>query len=114
VIAVLGWQVENLITRSDEFYIEAAVPKADVVSALVEAIEAASEELQSEVCFIFLPNATPSDTVKAFMKFDYEITGIRDIKVPAWREAVQETLSQHENVQILMKKLREDRVLKPI
>ena len=114
VVSVLGWQIENLITRADEFYIEAGVPITDVVKALVDMLEVASEDLQSEVGFIFLPNTTPSDTVKAFMQCDYQITSIRDIKVPAWREAVQETLSEHENVQILMKKLREDRVLKPI
>jgi len=114
VVSVLGWQIENLITRADEFYIEDGVPTSDVVKALVDMLEVASEDLQSEVGFIFLPNTTPSETVKAFMQYDYQITGIRDIKVPAWREAVQETLSEHENVQILMKKLREDRVLKPI
>jgi len=114
VVAVLGWQVENLITRADEFYIEGNAPKASVIQSIVASVEEASEELQSEVGFIFLPNSTPADTVKAFIKFGYELTGIRDIKVPAWREAVQETLSEQENVQILMKKLREDRVLKPI
>lgn len=114
VVSVLGWQIENLITRADEFYIEAGVPTSDVIKALVDLLEVASEDLQSEVGFIFLPHATPSETVKAFMQYDYQMTGIRDIKVPAWREAVQETLSEHENMQILMKKLREDRVLKPI
>ncbi len=114
VVAVLGWQIENLITRADEFYIEASVSTPNVIAALVQAIENASEELQSEVSFVFLPTTTPSETVKAFIAYEYTLTGIRDIKVPAWREAVQETLSEQDNVQILMKKLREDRVLKPI
>ncbi len=114
VVSVLGWQIENLITRADEFYIEAGVSTPDVVKALVDLLEVASEDLQSEVGFVFLPTTTPSETVKAFIQYEYQMTGIRDIKVPAWREAVQETLSEHENMQILMKKLREDRVLKPI
>lgn len=114
VMAVLGWQVENLITRADEFYIENGIDKNGVVKGLASAIETASEELQSEVAFIFLPLTTPADTVKAFMTYEYQLTGIRDIKIPAWREAVQETLSDQEGLQILFKKLREDRILKPI
>lgn len=114
VVAVLGWQVENLITRADEFYIESTVSKVNVVKGLAEAVEAASEELQSEVAFIFLPKTTPSDTVKAFMSNGYEMTVIREIKVPAWLEAVQDTLSENPDMQILKKQLRDDRVLKPI
>jgi len=114
VVSVLGWQVLNLITRADEFYIEPGVPKDKVIQSLVTEVESASGELQSEVAFIFLPAATPADTVNTFRGNGYDITGIRDIKVPAWREAVQETLSSTSGLQILMKKLREDRVLKPI
>ncbi|MEM6282268.1 MAG: dephospho-CoA kinase, partial [Chloroflexota bacterium] len=116
VVGVLGWQVENLITRSDEFYIDGAVAKNAVIQQLTQEVESASEELQSEVAFIFLPGSTPADTVKTFQQNGYELTGIRDIKIPAWREAVQETVSSAEDggLQILMKKLREDRVLKPI
>lgn len=114
VVAVMGWQVENLITRSDEFYVGGNVPKSAAIQLLVSEVESASEELQSEVGFIFLPNTTPAETVNAFRSFGYDLTGIRDIKIPAWREAVQETLSATDGLQILMKKLREDRVLKPI
>lgn len=114
VVAVLGWQVENLITRADEFYMESSVPKDAVIKAITEEVETASGELQSEVSFIFLSNNTPADTVNTFRRVGYELTGIRDIKIPAWREAVQETLSENDGLQILMKKLREDRVLKPI
>lgn len=114
VVAVLGWQVENLITRCDEFYMDGSVDKTSVVQKLVSEVETASEELQSEVSFVFMPNNTPADTVNAFRTNGYDLTGIRDIKIPAWREAVQETLSEKDGLQILMKKLREDRVLKPI
>jgi dephospho-CoA kinase len=114
VVAVLGWQVENLITRADEFYLDDSVPKEKIITAITDEVESASGELQSEVSFIFLPNATPTDTVNTFRSLGYELTGIRDIKIPAWREAVQETLSENDGLQILMKKLREDRVLKPI
>lgn len=114
LVAVLGWQVENLITCVDEFYMDKGAPMETVVQGTVAAVEEASTDLQSEVCFIFLPNSTPSGKVNAFRNHGYEMTGIRDIKIPAWREAVQEIMSQNDGYQILMKKLRDDRVLKPI
>ncbi|MBZ0290527.1 MAG: dephospho-CoA kinase [Anaerolineae bacterium] len=114
LLAVLGWQVENLITRVDEFYIASGAPATAVVNGLVVAIEAASKDLQSEVAYIFLPNGTSADTVQTFVKNGYEATTVEQIKIPAWREAVQEIISDNKSAQILSKKLREDRVLKPI
>ncbi|MEO8608586.1 MAG: dephospho-CoA kinase [Chloroflexota bacterium] len=114
VLAVLGWQVENLITRVDEFYITPSAPATAVVNGLVVAIEAASKDLQSEVAYIFLAEGTPPETIQTFVKNGYEATTVEQIKIPAWREAVQEIVSDNKASQILSKKLREDRVLKPI
>lgn len=114
VLAVLGWQVENLITRVDEFYIAADAPATPVVEGLVTAIEAASKDLQSEVAYIFLPPTASAEAVQTFQGSGYEATTIEQIKIPAWREAVQEILAENKNARILSKKLREDRVLKPI
>lgn len=114
VLAVLGWQVENLITRVDEFYIAADAPSAPVVEGLVTAIEAASKDLQSEVAYIFLPQTASAEAVQTFQGSGYEATTIEQIKIPAWREAVQEILAENKTARIFSKKLREDRVLKPI
>jgi dephospho-CoA kinase len=111
-IAVMGWQVENLITRVDEFYIENGLPVQPITVALIHAIEEASKELQSEVAFIFLPPSTGQETVAAFLSNGYEKTQISEIKFPAWREALQEFAST--NMLIYRKQLRADRVLKPI
>ncbi len=112
LVAVLGWQVENLITRADEFYIESGVPKESVINALVGAIEEASRELQSEVGFILLPAESTHDTVQSFARTGYEATTMEQIRVPAWREAVRDSVES--NPRILSKKLRADRVMKPI
>jgi dephospho-CoA kinase len=114
VLALMGWQVENLITRVDEFYINEGIAPEGVVEAMVAAVEEASKALQSEVGFVFLPASAPSALVQPFQKHGYETTTIEQIKIPAWREAVQEMVSANNNLQILHKKLREDRVLKPI
>ena len=109
---VIGWQVENLITRADELYVTSGPHLERVVYALIQAVEEASRELQSEVSFIFLATNASTELVQPFLKSGYEITTVQDIKIPAWREAVQEVMQ--DNSQILTKKLRRDRVLKPI
>lgn len=114
IVGLMGWQVENLITRADEFHIEASVPRAPIIEALVNAIEDASKLLQSEVGFFFLPLGTTPDIIEPFHNNGYETTTIEQIKIPAWREAVQEVMSENSSYLILTKKLREDRVLQPL
>jgi dephospho-CoA kinase len=111
-VGLIGWQVENLITCVDELYIGESPEAAKVVYALIRAIEEASQELQSEVSFIFLPAGTSDAITEPFLTSGYETTTVKNIKIPAWREAVQELLT--EGQLILTKRLRKDRVLKPI
>ncbi|MCI0350400.1 MAG: dephospho-CoA kinase, partial [Acidobacteriales bacterium] len=112
VLGLTGWQVENLITRVDEFHIGSVAPRDQVVRALTNAIEDASRELQSEVSFIFLPKTTSNDIVQAFLGTGYHHLRIEEVKFPAWREAAHELLTN--DVVGLMKQLRADRVMKPI
>jgi dephospho-CoA kinase len=114
VLAVMGWQVENLITRVDEFYLTQNAPVVPIIDGLVTAVEAASKDLQSEVAYFFLPEANGGALVDLFLKNGYEVTTVEQIKIPAWRESVAEIVSEMKNAHILSKKLREDRVLKPI
>jgi dephospho-CoA kinase len=114
-VGVMGWQVENLITRTDEIHLESGFPPAPIISALVSAIEDASMDLQSEVSFIFLPNSAGDAIIHPFLNHGYEATTVKDIKIPAWREAVQEVVAGSDmQFRILTKKLREDRVLQPL
>lgn len=112
IVAVVGWQVENLITRVDEIFIDDMPERAQAVYALAQTIESASKELQSEVSFIFLPTVTAEAIRTSFVDAGYDVTDVKDIKIPAWRESVQEVYN--DGVVILVKKLRDDRVLKPI
>ncbi len=111
-VGVIGWQVENLITRVDELYVEEIGQKPQVIFALSQATEDASKELQSEVSFVFLSPQSAADRLQVFVQAGYEEVAIENIKVPAWREAVQELSG--EGTKILTKRLRTDRVLKPI
>jgi dephospho-CoA kinase len=110
-VGLAGFQVENLITRVDEFIIIPGVPVGPIAQALIREVEESSKELQSEVGFIFLPKDAPT-LVQAFVDQGYEKTELDAIKVPAWREAAAE--SQPPNTQILSRKLRAERVLKPL
>lgn len=112
IIGVAGFQVENLITRMDEFFILNDVPYLSVASPLIAAVEESSRELQSEVGFIYMPRVSPPNHVQAFTEQGYERIEIESLKVPNWREAAQEM--QTPDKQILMKKLRSERVLRPI
>jgi dephospho-CoA kinase len=112
LVALMGWQVENLITRVDEFYVVPGIGRQAVTQALITAVELASKDLQSEVGFIFLPAAASPDALQPFIDNGYEKTSIQEIKIPAWREAVQDV--KQEETHIYRKQLRKDRVLKPI
>ncbi len=114
MMAVMGWTVENLVTRMDEFYTAPNITADVTVGGVLEAIEEASKELQSEVAFAFLPKeATPDAIIRAFQTNGYQTITLPEIKIPAWREAVEESTSG-QNVHVLWKQLREDRVLQPI
>lgn len=112
VVGVIGWQVENLITRVDELYVDNISIQPRVIYAMLQATEKASFELQSEVSFVFLPPNTAPERVALFTQVGYEPTTIEQIKVPAWREAVQELYT--EGCTVLGKPLRTERILKPI
>ena len=112
VISVIGWTVENLITRIDEFYLDPSVPRDPVISALMIAVEEASRELQSEVSFIFLPKNVSQDVIQAFVVNGYQALNLSQIKFPAWREAAHEMVTP--DTIGLMKQLRADRIMKPI
>jgi len=113
VVSVMGWTVENLVTRMDEFYIDSGANVPEVVQTMIQAIEDASKELQSEVGFIFLPTDTNPAVIQSLNAQNYQSITLKEIKIPAWREAVEEMVSGKE-IQVLWKQLRKDRVLQPI
>ena len=114
VLSVLGWTVENLVTSMDEFYIKPGVPVQGAVHALSVAVEEASMELQSEAAFLFLPGTTADAIVNAFKADGYETITLKEIKIPIWREAVEESMRDSGDKVVLWKQLRQDRVLQPI
>lgn len=113
ILATLGWRVENLVTSMDEFYMKPGAPIQQIAEVLISQIEDASSELQSEVAYLFLDPQLDQAVVQAFVATGYMITQIQEIQIPAWQEAVLETV-QGDTFTILWKQLRDDRVLQPI
>ena len=110
-VGIVGWQVENLVERTDDVYIEPSQSLPDAMQALLKEIEATSRDLQCEVALLFLPPGL-SGKVEVWNSLGYEIRTIDSLGVRAWQEAAQETIGTGEAM--YFKQLRKDRVLRPV
>jgi dephospho-CoA kinase len=108
---VAGWQVENLVARINEIYLDASLPFDKVVPLLIRELEKGSQELQCEVSLLFLP---PELAVRGKLWSDlgYVESSIQGLKVRAWQEAAIESLPAGSVMRY--KQLREDLIMKPV
>ena len=110
-VGLVGWQVENLVARTNEVYLEKSLPLADSMRILTEEIERASRDLQCEASLLFLaPDLAGKEDV--WEALGYKATSVDRLDVRAWQEAARESMP--EGTVLLFKKLREDRVLRPV
>jgi dephospho-CoA kinase len=110
--AIAGWKVENLVARVDEMYVAPNAPLDKLAPAMLEAVENASRELQSEAALVFVPPALEKDAARALAGRGFELTALDQLRVAAWLEAARESMPP--GAAMLFKKLRDDRVLRPI
>jgi dephospho-CoA kinase len=108
---VVGWQVENLVTRVDELYLESELPLDQAIPALMDTVEKASNELQSEASLLFLPPVL-AQHVGIWRAAGYRPQTIQGLGVRAWQEAAIETMPR--GASLWFKRLRKDRVLRPL
>jgi dephospho-CoA kinase len=108
---VAGWQVENLVTRIDELYFAPSLTIEEAIPALMQAVETASEELQSEASLLFLPPYL-AQHVGTWRGAGYRPQTIQGLGVRAWQEAALESMPR--GASLWFKRLREDRVLRPL
>ena len=110
-VGVAGWQVENLVTRTTDIYIEENLDPAAALDILIKGVEAASGELQSEASLVFaLEPLAEQDAL--WQKLGYEIRTPESLGVQAWQEAAVEAAPN--GSVLFFKQLRQDRVLRPI
>lgn len=110
-VGVAGWQVENLVARTTEFFIDPSIPVETGLKILMNEVERASGELQCEASLLFLPPnlAALQGTWK---QLGYEPRTPQSLGVQAWSDAAVE--SAQPNTTLFFKQLRQDRVLRPI
>jgi dephospho-CoA kinase len=112
MVGVAGWQVENLIARVDDLYFLPSVLAPRLLPPLIDAVEARSRELQGEAALVFVPERLTEDVGRVLAGAGYAPHTPESIGVAAWREAILE--SQPPGTQVMFKRLREDRVLRPV
>ena len=106
-----GLLVENLVTRIDELYFEHQLPLNQAIPALMNAVESASIELQSEASLLFLPPYLAQHSL-AWREVGYRPQTIQGLGVRAWQEAAIESMPR--GASLWFKRLREDRILRPL
>jgi dephospho-CoA kinase len=111
IAGLAGWQVENLVTRIDELYFESGLPLDEAIPALMDEVETASQELQSEASLLFLPPYL-AQHVGAWRSVGYRPQTVQALGVRAWQEAALESMPR--GASLWFKQLREDRVLRPL
>lgn len=106
-----GWQVENLVARTSDIYLEPGLILGDAMRVLMEAIERASHELQCEALLLFLPPHLARHS-SLWSVLGYEARAPQNLGVSAWVEAALESMPI--GTVMFFKQLRKDRVLRPI
>ena len=110
IVGVFGWQVENLVAKVDEIWIEKELDIDIGIKVGMTNVEAASQELQAEAALAFVSSQIAE--INVWEELGYEIRDPQSLVVNAWQDAAK---GPHLDEKILMfKKLRVDRVLKPI
>ena len=111
IIGLLGWQVENLVARIDDLYIEPEIPIFKAMKTMTTSVEKSSKELQCEAALMFLPPDL-ANQASVWKDLGYSARSVEGLQVRAWQEAALESKSP--GTFMLFKQLRKDRVLRPV
>jgi len=111
IVGLAGWQVENLVARTTDLFIEPAHMSDKALESLISEVERASQDLQCEASLIFLlPELASYET--AWKSLGYQKRTPETLGVQAWQDAANE--SKPPGTVLMFKQLRTDRVLRPI
>lgn len=111
LVGLAGWQVENLVARVSDVYLEPGLALGEAIRVLMSAIEVASRELQSEALLVFLPPHLGRHNA-VWGALGYTTRNPQDLKISAWEEAALESMPV--GTVMYFKQLRRDRVLRPV
>jgi dephospho-CoA kinase len=111
LVGLAGWQVENLVVRTTDLYMEDRLEPAPALELLVNEVERASGDLQCEASLVF-PTAALARHTEAWTKMGYERRTPDALGVQAWQDAAVESMPS--GSVLYFKQLRQDRILRPI
>ena len=111
LIGIAGWQVENLVARTTDLYLDPKAAADRALSIIMSEVERASSDLQCEASLIFPPmELVGFDSV--WKQLGYERRSPETLGVQAWTDAANESMPK--GSALFFKQLRMDRVLRPI
>jgi dephospho-CoA kinase len=111
IVGLMGWQVENLVARVDDVYIETNISLPDAMKTMTTEVEQASKELQCEAALLFLPPDLAQHQ-NVWQTVGYDARTVKDLGVRAWQDAAMDSMKP--GTVMLFKQLRKDRVLRPV
>lgn len=111
LVGVAGWQVENLVTRTTDIFLEDTLDMPKALAALIKEVENASSDLQSEASLVFAVDSLSAQEA-TWKQLGYEKQTPETLGVQAWQEAAVE--SAPAGSALFFKQLRQERVLRPI
>jgi len=111
LVGVAGWQVENLVARTLDLYLDPKAHPDKSLPLLLNEVERASSELQCEASLVFPPiDLVGYDLI--WKQVGYERRTPETLGVQAWTDAAIESMPK--GSAMFFKQLRTDRVLRPI
>lgn len=111
LVGIAGWQVENLVARTTDVYLEPGIDAEKALELLIAEVERASSDLQCEASLVFL-SPELAGNVGTWKKLGYESRQAGKLGVQAWQDAAEESMPA--GTVLFFKQLRQDRVLRPI
>ena len=111
LVGIAGWQVENLVARVTDLFLDHGVAPDDALPLMIHEVERASGDLQCEASLVFPPiDLVGFDHI--WKQLGYERRAPDALGVQAWEDAATESMPK--GSALFFKQLRTDRVLRPI
>lgn len=111
LVGIAGWQVENLVARTDDLYLDLKASVEQALPLILHEVERASADLQCEASLVFPPmDLVGFDSV--WKRLGYERRSPESLGVQAWTDAAYESMPT--GSPLFFKQLRAERVLRPI
>ena len=111
LVGMAGWQVENLVARTTDLYIDLKAAAEKALPLIMAEVERAAGDLQCEASLVFPPmELVGFDSV--WKHIGYERRSPDTLGVQAWTDAANESMPRASA--LFFKQLRTDRVLRPI